>query len=208
METKVILYGASGHCKVIIAILECNNTEISAIIDENSKIDSILNRAVIAPSEINLNNSDSLILSIGNNKVRKELSAKLNVNYATATHPNSIISVHSKIGEGTVIMPSAVINADVSVGKHNIINTGAILEHECFLDDFVHICPNATLGGNVTVGEGTQIGIGAIVIQGIKIGKWCVIGAGAVIIRDIPDYAVVVGNPGRIIKYQDQELFE
>ena len=78
MGTKTILYGASGHCKVIIDILECNQTEISAIIDENPKIDSILNRTVNIPSEINLNNSDSLILSIGNNKVRKELSAKFN----------------------------------------------------------------------------------------------------------------------------------
>ena len=114
-----------------------------------------------------LNNSDSLILSIGNNKVRKELSAKLNVKYATAIHPSAIISVHSKMGEGTVVMPSAVINSGVSIGKHNIINTGAVLEHDCFFEDFVHICPNATLGGNVTVGEGTQIGIGAVVIQGI-----------------------------------------
>jgi acetyltransferase EpsM len=53
----------------------------------------------------------------------------------------------------------------------------------------------------VQVGEGTHIGIGACVVQGIKVGKWATIGAGAVIIKDVPDYAVVVGNPGRIIKY-------
>ena len=53
----------------------------------------------------------------------------------------------------------------------------------------------------VFVGEGTHIGINATVIQGIKIGKWATIGAGSVVIKDIPDYAVVVGNPGKIIKY-------
>jgi acetyltransferase EpsM len=37
-------------------------------------------------------------------------------------------------------------------------------------------------------------------MQNIRIGKWVMIGAGAVIIRDVPDFAVVVGNPGRIIK--------
>ena len=51
------------------------------------------------------------------------------------------------------------------------------------------------------VGEGAHVGIGACVIQDIKIGKWATIGAGAVIIDDVPDYAVVVGNPGKIIKY-------
>ena len=47
----------------------------------------------------------------------------------------------------------------------------------------------------------TAIGIGAIIIPETSIGKWVTIGAGAVVIRDVPDYAVVVGNPGKIIKY-------
>jgi acetyltransferase EpsM len=59
----------------------------------------------------------------------------------------------------------------------------------------------AALAGSVIVEEGSQIGINATIRQGIKIGKWVTIGAGAVIVKDVPDYAVVVGNPGRIIKY-------
>ena len=58
--------------------------------------------------------------------------------------------------------------------------------------------------GNVEIGEGTHIGSGAIVIPNVVIGKWAVIGAGAVIIKDVPDYAVVVGNPGKIIKYNEK----
>ena len=50
-----------------------------------------------------------------------------------------------------------------------------------------------------------MIGIGAVIIQGIKIGKWAIIGAGAVIANDIPDYAMVVGVPGKIIKYLKNE---
>ena len=64
--------------------------------------------------------------------------------------------------------------------------------------------PNVSLAGNVTIGEGSHIGIGSCVIQGIKIGKWATIGAGAVIIKDVPDYAVVVGNPGTIIKFNKE----
>ena len=97
-------------------------------------------------------------------------------------------------------MPQVVVNADVTIGKHCILNSGSIIEHDCVLSDYVHISPNASLAGNVSVGEGTQIGIGASVIQGITIGKWVTIGAGAVIIEDVPDFAVVVGNPGRVIK--------
>ncbi len=51
------------------------------------------------------------------------------------------------------------------------------------------------------VEEGAHVGTGAIVIPGIKIGKWCTIGAGAVVVKDVPDNAVLVGNPGDI-KYK------
>jgi acetyltransferase EpsM len=57
------------------------------------------------------------------------------------------------------------------------------------------------LAGNVFVGEGTHVGIGASIIPGVKIGKWVIIGAGTIILNDVPDYAVIVGNPGKIIRY-------
>ncbi len=72
------------------------------------------------------------------------------------------------------------------------------------LEDFVHISPNVAIAGGVKIGEGTHIGIGACIIPGITIGKWVTVGAGAIIIKDVPDFAVVVGNPAKIIKYSDK----
>jgi sugar O-acyltransferase (sialic acid O-acetyltransferase NeuD family) len=201
MENKVILYGASGHCKVIVDIFINNNITIDYILDDNDKTITILNKPVLHSSKYNLQQSDEVILSIGNNKVRKKLSQILNVTFINAIHPKSIISSFSTIDEGTVVMAGAIINPDVKIGKHCIINTGAIIEHDCVINNFAHISPNASLAGNVTIGEGSQVGIGANIIQGISIGKWVIIGAGAVIINDIPDHAVVVGNPGKTIKY-------
>ena len=97
----------------------------------------------------------------------------------------------------------AIVNADATIGNHVIINTAALIEHDCTIDDFAHISPKVTLSGNVKIGTGTHVGSGAIVIPGIKIGKWCTIGAGAVFINDIPDGATVIGNPGKIIKYNN-----
>lgn len=200
MATNIILYGASGHGKVIIDCLESAQIAIETIVDDNPNTTSILGRPVVHSSQITLQETDEVILSIGNNKVRKKLSTELKVQFGKAIHPTAIISKHATINEGTVIMAGAILNPDVAIGKHCIINTAAVIEHDCIIDDFVHISPNASLAGGIQVGEGTQVGIGATVIQGIKIGKWCVIGAGAVIIKDIPDNSVVVGNPGKIIK--------
>jgi acetyltransferase EpsM len=97
-------------------------------------------------------------------------------------------------------MSNVSVNVQSNIGHHVILNTNCSIDHDCILEDFVHVSPNAALAGNIQVGEGSQIGIGACVMQNIRIGKWVMVGAGAVIIRDVPDYAVVVGNPGRIIK--------
>ncbi|MCG8386779.1 MAG: acetyltransferase, partial [Cytophagales bacterium] len=98
------------------------------------------------------------------------------------------------------IMPGTVVNAGTVIGEHAIINTSASVDHDCVIEDFVHIAPNSTLCGNVQVGEGTLFGAGAVAIPGVKIGKNCTVGAGAVVVNDVPAGATVVGNPAKIIK--------
>jgi acetyltransferase EpsM len=197
------LYGASGHCKVIIDIInESKKFAIEGIFDDNPKLDMIFDIPVLKSQEIQSFEDKQLIVSIGDNSIRKRIVKNINAIYKTAIHPKAIISIYSKIEIGTVVMAGAIINPDVIIGKHCIINTGAIIEHDSILEDFVHVAPRASLAGGIYIGEGTQIGIGASLIQGIKIGKWVTIGAGSVIINNVPDYAVIVGNPGRIIKYQ------
>lgn len=51
------------------------------------------------------------------------------------------------------------------------------------------------------IGEGSWIGARAIILPGVTIGKFAVIGAGAVVSKDVPDYAVAVGNPARVVRY-------
>ena len=192
------LFGASGHGKVVADIATTAGIEIIAFIDQDISKRECYGLPVINKISEEVN---KVVISIGNNQIRKKIAEELNnVNFISLIHPKAIISNSVKIKPGTVMMGGVVINADTTIGKHCIINTNASVDHDCVVEDFVHISPNAALAGNVAVGEGSHIGIGAAVIQGIKIGKWCVIGAGAVIIHDIPDYSVVVGNPGRIIK--------
>ena len=199
------LFGASGHCKVIIDIIErCDQFKVDAIVDDNPKCQAIFNNVVLKTSDCRFKVHDLLFIAVGNNLVRKNISEKYALKSPVLIHPKSIVASSVSIGEGSVVMAAAIINPDVVVAKHCIVNTGAIIEHDCVLEDFVHLSPNVALAGNVKICEGTHIGIGSCVIQGIQIGKWVTIGAGAVIIKDVPDYAVVVGNPGRIIKYNKE----
>ena len=196
----MILFGASGHAKVIIDILKRLNVPIEYLVDANSEIDSLMGYEVIHDSKYATKTKDQLIICIGNNQIRKKLVTELNTQFGQAIHPSAQLSDTASVGEGSVVMALSVINSSTSIGNHCIINTSASVDHDCLLEDYVHISPNATLCGNVKVGEGAQIGAGATVIPNVNIGKWSIIGAGTVIINDVPDYATVVGNPGRVIK--------
>jgi sugar O-acyltransferase (sialic acid O-acetyltransferase NeuD family) len=196
----ICLFGASGHGKVIKDIAASHEIDIIAFYDDNPKSDCLGETPVHHSNE--LNNQHDFVISIGDNLIRKKTSENLNVSFGILSHRNATISDAVTVEEGTVVMANAVVNADVQLGKHVIVNTGAVVEHDAKIADFVHISPNATVCGAVKVGIGTHIGAGAIVAPNITIGNWAVIGAGAVVLKDVPDRAVVVGNPGHIIKYK------
>lgn len=89
---------------------------------------------------------------------------------------------------------------DMRSGDHVHICQNAVVSHGCVLGSFVTVCPGAVLAGEVTVGDGVLVGANATVIHGgITIGRNAVIGAGAVVTHDVPEGAVVVGNPARAV---------
>lgn len=190
------LYGASGHAKVIIDILTAQKISVDGLIDDNESIDELLGYPVFHKA-IGLS---PLIISIGQNSIRKEIANRLNVDFGMAIHPSAIISEYATMKEGTVVMQGAIIQSCTKIGRHCIINTGTSVDHDCQIDDFVHLSPHVTLCGGVSVGEGTWVGAGTVVIPGVKIGKWSVIGAGSVVVNDIPDSVIAVGNKCKIIK--------
>ena len=198
----VTLYGAGGHCKVVMDILEANNLNTLRVHDDNPKSDSFLGVPLSLPS----GSYDKAIVTIGDCQIRKKIVERIKVDhYINIVHPFSCVSKNAILGEGSVVMQGGIIQSGSKIGKHCIINTKASVDHDCNIGDFVHVASGATLCGEVEVGECSWIGAGAVVKQCIKIGRNCMIGAGAVIIRDVPDDAVVVGNPGRIIAVNPQK---
>lgn len=60
----------------------------------------------------------------------------------------------------------------------------------------------------VLIRKGAWIGAGATMLPGISIGKHAIVGAAAVVTKDVPDYAIVVGNPAKVVKTLDADKFE
>lgn len=201
---KLYVFGTSGHAKVVTELIASTNSKIEAHFDDAPNGDHFFERVFNSNEMIKPAPDVALIIAIGNNQTRKNISARFSdYHFFNCIHKSAHVSPSATLGIGTVIMLQAIVNANAKIGNHVIINTAAIIEHDCIIEDFVHISPNVTLSGNTHIGHGTHLGSGAIVIPGIKIGKWCTIGAGAVIIKDIPDGATAVGNPGRIINFKN-----
>lgn len=196
----MILFGASGHAKVIIDILEQSGETLDYLVDANPEIVSLLGYKVHHQDSVPYLDDNPVIISIGSNAIRKKIAQSLPDSFGKAIHPSAVIDQRTSIDKGTVVMANTTINSSTSIGAHCIINTRASIDHDCKIGNFVHISPGATLCGSVNVGEGTHIGAGATVLPNLNIGKWVTIGGGTVVINNVPDGATVVGNPGRIIK--------
>lgn len=185
----VIIIGAGGHAKVIAEIVLKSGDNVVGFLDDNDDFQNrmiYLNKKVIGTTkDINKYKDCYFIIGIGNNAIRKKINENNNLKLYTAIHPSAIIAQDVEIGEGTVIMPGVVINPGTKIGKNCIINTSASLDHDNFIEDYVHISPGSHLAGTVVVKENTWLCTGVIVKNNITIEKDNVIGAGGVVIRDI-----------------------
>jgi len=199
--SKLAVYGASGHGKVVADIAKRNGYNDILFIDDgdNSYID-------FETFSKGYTHIVHIALGIGDNYIRAKVFEKvINCGFkiVSLVDPSAIISASVKIDIGTVIMPNVVINSDTYIAKGAIINSGAVIEHDIKIGKYSHISPKVALAGGVVVGDFTHIGIGSSVIQNINIGNDVVVGAGSVAIRDIKDNTTVVGNPAHTIKVKN-----
>lgn len=206
---KIFVFGASGHAKVVIDIIERQGLhEVTFLVDDDStlKDTEFYGYRVIGGKQELLEARDQVcggIVAIGSNRARIAVAQWLSdnqFNLVSAIHPFAQIGRGSTVAVGTVIMAGAVINSDCRIGQNVIVNTRSSIDHDCTIGNGVHIAPGTTLCGTVSVGNGTFICAGVTVIPNLTIGYNVVIGAGATVIRDIPDEVMVVGSPAIAVK--------
>lgn len=127
--------------------------------------------------------------------------------------PNCIIGPDCNIGQNVVISPKVVLGKNVKVQNNVSIYTGVICEDDVFLGPsmvFTNVInPRSAVNrrGNYAetlVRKGATLGANCTIVCGHIIGKYAFVGAGAVVTRDVPDYALIVGNPGKQIGWMSE----
>lgn len=126
-----------------------------------------------------------------------------------------VVLEHAVIGDNCNINAQVLIENDVVIGNNVTVKSGVQLWDGTRVEDDVFIGPNATFTNDfmprskqypksflgITLRHGASIGANATLLPGITVGERAMVGAGAVVTEDVPAYAVVVGNPAKVIRY-------
>jgi acetyltransferase-like isoleucine patch superfamily enzyme len=127
------------------------------------------------------------------------------------------IGDETKIGAFVEIQANAVVGRRCKISSHTFICEGVTIEDHVFIGHSVTFIndryPRATTGAgelqtakdwkveSTRVRKGASIGSGATILANVVIGEYAIVGAGSVVTRDVPAYAIAVGNPARVLRY-------
>ncbi|HVY27459.1 MAG TPA: acetyltransferase [Polyangiaceae bacterium] len=202
---RIIVYGAGGHGRVVLDALVSAGLgdQVLGFVDDGLGVGERRDGFSVLGGEAFLSDARGLrvALGIGDNHARARLAQlciEQGLEPMTALHPRAIIASSVRIGAGSLVCAGAVLNPGAVVGQGSIVNSAAVIEHDCKLGSFVHVSPNATLGGAVELGDYVHLGLAACVLPGLSVGEGAVVGAGAVVTRSIPSRAVAYGVPARV----------
>lgn len=127
--------------------------------------------------------------------------------------PKCVIGDHCNIGQNVVISPEVILGKNVKVQNNVSIYTGVTCGDDVFLGPscvFTNVTnPRSSVNrrgqyAKTHVGDGASVGANATIVCGHDIGRFAFIGAGAVVTKNVPDYALLVGNPARQIGWMSE----
>ena len=127
--------------------------------------------------------------------------------------PDCVLGENCNIGQNCVISPGVILGKNVKVQNNVSIYTGVTCGDDVFLGPsmvFTNVRnPRSAVNRrgqylHTHVGNGASIGANATIVCGNDVGKFAFIGAGTVVIKDVPDYALVVGNPARQVGWMSE----
>ena len=218
---KLCIYCAGGYGKEVYDIAlrinakESRWDEIVFIDDSPGMGDSAyLGRLFTMNSvlkEINTNTVE-VIIANGEPAIRKQIFLKVKSNklrVTTLVDPSAIISPTARLAEGVIVSPFSSVSSSSVIGANVSINANTIVGHDISIGDHSVVSSFVSLGGTCSIGENCYIAMGVQIKEGISIGSDVIVGMGSVVFHNIPNEVIVLGNPARPLRRnEDKKVFK
>ncbi|MEW5988417.1 MAG: acyltransferase [Chloroflexota bacterium] len=152
-----------------------------------------------------------------------EVSPEATIGEDTSIWHQAQVREGAHIGRNCILGKGVYVDFDVVLGDNCKVQNGVYVYHPAIIEDGVFLGPGVMVTNDkhpravnpdvslktaddwqataAWIGQGAAVGAGAILLPGVRIGRWAMVGAGSVVTKDAPDHGLVVGNPARLVGY-------
>lgn len=216
-ELMLGIYGAGGLGREVLELARQINDKDHKwdkffFIDDNPAINhKVINDAEVFTYDEALNSFGGKFecaLGIGEPATREKVISKLlnnGIEIPTLIYPGTYIPSTTKIGKGVTIQYGCFISCNITIQDYVFLQPHCNIGHDDFLDEGCMISGFGNLGGEVKIGKYAFVGLGAAIEQGRSVGDFSIVSMGAVVYKSVDDAMIVMGNPARPIRKNDEK---
>lgn len=212
------IYGASGLGREVLELAKAINEKEKRwqkfVFIDDGDVPSVVDGCDVYKYDVAKKLFDTnlqIAMGIGEPTTREKLFKKIkadNIETPVLIHPDVHVPETTNIGEGVIIQSSCFISVGVNIKDYVYIQPKCAIGHDCVLNEGCIISSFDSIAGAVEIGKCTYIGMSSSVRELVKIGNYSVIGMGSVVFKDVPDEVIVMGNPARVMKKnEDHRVF-
>lgn len=178
-------------------------------IDDFDNNRSFLRKEVVSYNHAISNKDDSeIIVAVGEPLFRKQLFEKVKrdgFSITTLVDPSALISENVHVGKGTIILPFVCVSGNAEIGENVVVMPQTVFGHDTVICDGAIIGAQSFIGGHTVIGKSAYVASGSVISDRIIVGSDSVISLGSVVYKDVSDEAIVMGNPARMIRKNEEK---
>ncbi len=207
MSEPLVIVGAGGHGRetAFAFLLGASSSDFLGFLDDRACGKTPEGWPILGDiTDAAKHTSARFVVAVNDPRSRRSIVARLGAlgvtRWGSVINPEVRLHKSAQLGVGCSVLGGCQLTTNIRIGDHCILNRCTQVSHDCTVGEFCSLNPSATVAGTVSIASGTELGSGCMIRQGITIGAGATIGMGSVVVKNVPDNAVLIGNPARVLR--------